>query len=468
MDHRGILAGILLVLFAFEGLPAEETLVPTVSKPEKSQLSASAVMELTLPMAVEMALERHPLIRASIAGREIADAHLNKAQAKRWFLLQFSETYTYSNNPVFVFGSLLEQSRFGPGNFEIDSLNNPDPLSNFRTALTLRIPIFDQLEAGSGIDQAKIGQEQADWQKEAMRQQIRFEVIRSFFGVLVARARKDVADEAVKTADEEVKRTRNLFSKGIVVRSDLLAAQVQLAEFQQQQAQAAGDLAVANAALNIALSLPVEAEHALRGRLAEKTFEIPGIDQLISQALAHRPDYARRNAAVLSAEKRIRGARGLYLPRIDFFSTYGISSENLSSGSSDYAIGAGLTYNLFDSGRKAQLGEARAARSLAAAELEQLANQIHLEVVKAYQQYLSAQSRLNLAARTVDQAQDALRIVRDRYQEGLTIITEVLRAQTALVRSRLHLLAARYDYYMGFAQVLKATGRLTDIQPFLF
>lgn len=466
MDRRGIIGGILLTLLIFEGLPAQEGPVPAISKPEESNFSPSGVTELTLPTAVEMALKGHPLIRQSIAGREIADARLNKAQARRWPLLQFSETYTYSNNPVFVFGSLLEQSRFTSENFALDSLNNPEPLSNFRTAVTLRVPIFDQLQAGSQIDQAKIGQEQADWRKEAIRQQIRFEVIHSFFGVLVAQARKNVADEAVKTAEAEVNRIHNLFAQGIVVQSDLLAAQVQLSEFHQQEVQAAGDLAVANAALNITLSLPVEKEHALRGQLEEKTFEVPGTDQLISQALAHRPDYARGNAAVLSAEKGIREARGQYLPRIDFFSTWGISSENFNSGSSDYAVGAGLTYNFFDSSRKGQMAEARAARSMAVAEQEQLTNQIHLEVVKALQQYLSARNRLTLAAQTVNQARETLRIVQDRYQEGLTIITEVLRAQTALVRSRLQLLAARYDHYIGYALLLRATGQLGDVQPF--
>ena len=103
---------------------------------------------------------------------------------------------------------------------------------------------------------------------------------------------------------------------------------------------------------------------------------------------------------------------------------------------------------------------------MAVAEQEQLTNQIHLEVVKALQQYLSARNRLTLAAQTVNQARETLRIVQDRYQEGLTIITEVLRAQTALVRSRLQLLAARYDHYIGYALLLRATGQLGDVQPF--
>jgi outer membrane protein TolC len=104
---------------------------------------------------------------------------------------------------------------------------------------------------------------------------------------------------------------------------------------------------------------------------------------------------------------------------------------------------------------------------MASAEQEHLSNQIRLEVVRAYQQYVSARERLTLAAKVVAQAKEALRIVQDRYQEGLTTITEVLRAQTAFVRTRQNLLGARYDYYLGYAQVLIVSGQLTDVQAFV-
>jgi outer membrane protein TolC len=57
--------------------------------------------------------------------------------------------------------------------------------------------------------------------------------------------------------------------------------------------------------------------------------------------------------------------------------------------------------------------------------------------------------------------------VQDRYHEGLTTITEVLRAETALVRARMNVLAARHDYYIGYANVLLTSGRLTDVQAFV-
>lgn len=167
-----------------------------------------------------------------------------------------------------------------------------------------------------------------------------------------------------------------------------------------------------------------------------------------------------------SSEKKVRGAWGQYLSRVDIFSSYGISGKDLVSGSSDYAIGAGLTYNIFELGREGRLDQARAARSVAVAEQDHLANQIRFEVTRAYQQVLSARERVKVAAGAVEQAQEVMRIVRDRYQTGLTTITEVLQAQTALVRTRLNLLFSRYEYFIGYANLLIAAGRLTDVQPF--
>jgi outer membrane protein len=431
------------------------------------QSHAEETEALTLFSAVEKALKNNPLIRITLSGREIADAQLREARAGWFPLLQFSETFTRGDNPVFVFGSLLEQSRFGPQNFQISALNNPEPLSNFRTAIVLRQALFDQLQTYTRVTQARLGQKQADLQKAMVEQQVRFEVIRAYYGVLVAHAKKDVAEEAVKMGESDMKRIRDRFQNGLVVESDLLAAEVQLAEFRQQQIDSEGDVAIAYASLNTALGLPVDTPQKVTGNLADKRFEAAKQEELIRLALLHRPDYVRAGYTVQVNKEGVRGAKREYLPRLDLFGNYGLSGKDLSSGSSDYTIGANLTFNIFDPGRGARIGKARAAESMATAEQEHLANQIRLEVVRAYQQYFSSRQRLVVAGQVIDQATETHRIVQNRYREGLTTITEVLRAETALVRSRLNLIAARYDHYVSYAHVLLSCGKLTDIQPFL-
>jgi outer membrane protein len=421
---------------------------------------------LTLSAACEKALKDNPLVRMTLSGRQIADAQLKEARAGWFPLLQFGEIFTRGNNPVFVFGSLLEQSRFTQANFDLHALNNPEPLSNFRTALILRQTLFDQLQTYTRVTQARLGQRQADLQKAMVEQQIRFEVIRTYSGVLVAHAKKGVTEEAVKMAESDMKRIQDRFKSGLVVESDLLAAEVQLAEFRQQQIDSEGDVAIAYAALNTVMGLPIETLQKVAGELEDKRFETVNQEELVRLALLQRPDYLRAGYNVLSNREGVAGAKKEYLPRLDIFGNYGLSGNDLSSGSSDYTISASLTFNLFDAGRRARIEKAKAAESMATAEQERLANEIRLEVVRAYQQHLSARGRLAVAAQVIDQAAEAHRIVQNRYREGLTTITEVLRSETALLRARLNLIAARSDYYVSYAHLLLSAGRLTDIQPF--
>ncbi len=422
---------------------------------------------LTLSEAVAVALAKNPLTRATAAGRELADAQLAAARAGRWPLLQASESVTTSNNPVFVFGSLLEQGRFGAKNFLISSLNNPDALSNFRAGLSVRIPLFDQRQSKARIDMARLGQQQADQQTELVAQQIRFDVLKSYYGVLLAQSKVVVADEAIEIGKADLKRIGDRFETGFVVRSDLIAAEVQVSEFRQQKIQTVGELAIAQAALNAALGLPVNSPHTITDQPVERSFSIETPDELNRQAIQNRPEYARAILAVQSNARQVRGARDEVLPRVDAFASFGASGRSPVTGSSDYAVGASVAVNVFDAGRKARINQARAAEAIAQAEQEQLANQISFEVVRAYQQFVSARERLQVVAQTTEQAAEVLRIVQDRYREGLTTITEVLRAELALVRARTAVLTARHDHYVAYANVLLAVGKLKDVRPFV-
>lgn len=421
---------------------------------------------LTLVDAVEIALRRNPLTRATKAGSELANAELSEAQSRRLPALTATGSFTRSNNPVFVFGSLLEQGQFGPANFEINSLNHPDARNNFRSSLTLRFPVFDQRETETRIASARIRQQQADQQTNLVEQRIRFEVIETYYGVLLAQAKLKVATEAVRTAEADVKRARDLVESGIAVQSDLLAARVQLSQFRQEEIQMSGELVTALAALNLALGLPIETPQQPSGEIVDLRFTVDAVEVLSSQAVENRPDYQRAVLSARETTEQLRGARGEWLPRVDAFISAGASSEHLTGGSGDYAAGATVSFNVFDAGRKARIARARAAQSIANAEQEQLAHQIRFEIVRAHQQYVSARERLEAVAEVSAQAAEMLRIVQDRYDAGITTITELLRAQTALVRARSDVLAARYDQYLSYANVLLATGQLKDVGAF--
>ncbi|HMX26624.1 MAG TPA: TolC family protein, partial [Blastocatellia bacterium] len=187
-------------------------------------IQAQEAEALTLPLAVELALRTNPLTRATASGRELADAQVAEARAGRLPQVQLSESFANGNNPVFVFGSLLEQARFTQQNFNLPLLNNPDPLTNFRFGVTVKAPLFDGRQTATRVERAQLGQKQADARTVQVEQQIRFETLRAFYGLLLAEAKKEVAAEAVKLAEADVKLSRDRVEAGTSVVSDLLAA----------------------------------------------------------------------------------------------------------------------------------------------------------------------------------------------------------------------------------------------------
>jgi outer membrane protein TolC len=200
--------------------------------------------------------------------------------------------------------------------------------------------------------------------------------------------------------------------------------------------------------------------------LAKKHFDVPRQEELVLRAMLHRPDYLQASSGIEFAGRRVSERQSSYFPELDLFASYGGSGRNWATGSTDYAVGAGITFNLFDPGREARISQARIEESLAHTERDRIGDQIVVEVARAYQQYRSAAQQLEVAEATMAQATEALRILQDRYEAGLTTITDLLRAETALVRARMTVTSASEAVYIGYANVLLATGELNDVHAF--
>ena len=81
---------------------------------------------LSLAEAVQTGLEHNPAIEASSAGKDAAQSRIQSARSGLLPKLTYSESYQRSDNPVFVFGSLLTQHQFKQENFDLGALNSPN------------------------------------------------------------------------------------------------------------------------------------------------------------------------------------------------------------------------------------------------------------------------------------------------------------------------------------------------------
>lgn len=421
---------------------------------------------LDLRTAVQRSIDGNPITKISESKVKIAEWKIREAKTGTRPTVSFTQSVVGSNNPVFVFGSLLEQGRFGPSNFSIDSLNKPDSLVNFRSQVNLHLPLFDQRQTRSRVSAASIAKRQAELAAEETRQRLRFDIVRNYFGVVLDRGMVNVSTEAMKTADANRKKTRDMVDVGMTTEADLLAAEVEFANAGQRKLESESKLVTTLAALNIAIGEKPDLVPVLAGELTEKFFPVEDQDELIRIALESRPDYQRVVLGLEGSRVQIRSAKDSSLPRIDVYSNLGYSSPYVANGSSDYTVGASLTYTLFDPGRKARIAQAAEGEVLAGLEREVLGDQIRLEVIRSLQAFKTSDAKIRVSVKSIAQAEEALRIVEDRYRNGLTTFNEVLRAGLAVTKAKQDLLTTRYEYYISYAQILLATGRLNDVRWF--
>ena len=428
---------------------------------------SGVAQSLTLREAVDEALSRNPVVAAADANHQAAVARQAEARAARLPRVDVSESATRGNNPVFVFGSLLEQGRFAPRHFDPAFLNAPPALTNYRSSITARFAIFDRLHTSTAVSQGANGVDRASLDLDDARQRIRADVVARYYGVIVAEEKVAVAKEAVHAAEADAKAARDRFEQGLLVESDALSADVQVATLRQRLIAAEGEQAIARAALATLLQRPRRDDVPIAGTVPSITQSEPDLDAAIAHALASRAPVRIAALATSDAQLRLTAERGTALPRVDAIGTAGASGSTFGRRNSDYTGAIAVTIDLFDRARPARIAEARAGIDAARAGDAMARDAVTMEVITAWQRLRAAHESASVAAAAVEQAQAAARIVRDRYEHGLTTITEQLRAQTALVSARFELLAASYESVVAHAELLRATGELNDVHQFI-
>ena len=91
---------------------------------------------ISLKDAVHMALDNNRSVAASAAAGKAAESGVARVRAGKLPRVDYTESWTRSDNPVFVFSSLLTQHQFAAQNFQLGPLNRPDFLNNFQSQIT--------------------------------------------------------------------------------------------------------------------------------------------------------------------------------------------------------------------------------------------------------------------------------------------------------------------------------------------
>ncbi len=420
-----------------------------------------AAESLTLQQAIETALRNNPGLKAADAQIAAADAGVLKSASGFLPKVTLSETWSRSDNPLMALGAKLNQEIVSPADFSPSIMNNPEPLSNYNTRLSVMQPVFNGGREYIGRTQAALARDASVQDRERTRQETIYTVVKAYYGLLLAREYHKVALQSQETSQANVTLAEARFKAGAVLQSDFLRARVQLAEVREMLTRSENGIKLAEANLAFSLGAPQGTEYELEGALEVQPTPID-VNAAVDEATGKRPDLISMDLNRQNAEKSVSQARTEYLPNLNLMGQMDWNSDQFAGSSAkSWAVMAVLQWNLFDGlVTRAKVKEALALSSRMRSLEEQTRSAIQLQVRRAFYDLSSSTDRIAATSSSVQEAEEGLRIVQKRYETGMTTFVDVLGAESSLIRARTNALQALYDNNISLAELKLAKGTL--------
>lgn len=468
------------------GAPRSIGTMPQANRPPADELAAASSdsLRLTLEDAVARALANAPRLEQLHALQESAEGTTRESRASRFPQLNASAGYT----------RLSEEREFvlhAPTGEEISI--NPNLPDRWRTRLGLSWPLWSGGRTSASIDAAERAEAATEKDVEAGTNDLELETTQAYWHVVTERERLLVLAEAVRTYDAHAVDVQHRMDVGLAARNELLAIQVERDRADLARLEVANQARSAEENLQrligaIAPIRPLETldpaaassqrfgstEGNLPGETRQRPGQAPeGSDQVAAKivalqdaALAQRPEREALRARVEAAEARRRAERSGYLPNLSAVAGWDYARPSArifppeEAWEDSWEAGLQLNWTFFDAGRTAGAtqraeGQANALR----AQLKDLEDRIRLEVSARARDLETARAAVEVANRAVESARENVLVSRDRFREGVLASSELLDAETSLLRADLDRTHAMARERIAAASLAHATGR---------
>lgn len=418
---------------------------------------------LSLSDAVKKALENNPKTKAASFQAEASKSRITQARSGLLPQIYLNETFNRTTNPMWAFGTKLNQENIALSDFDPYRLNNPNDINNFITSVTFDWTLFDGGQTWIGLKQAKLENEAAFLMMERTREEVVGQTATAYFGFLLANEHLDLIRQILDAARAHFKMARSRFENGLTVKSDFLRAQVRVSELEQELFAAESNLLIAKAILCSVMGLSQCASFESTTTLDAEAGTEEQVDKLVEAALANRKDLKQLLFQESMAEEEVSKSQAGHLPSLHLIGNYEINSETFSNTADNYMVGAVMRLNLYSGQRiSGKTTEARALLEKIRAIKHELELGINIQVRQAYYQAESSWKRIKVARESIIQAEENLRIIRKRYENGLLTIVNLMDAESALKQARTNHLKALHDYNISTTQLKLATGIIND------
>ena len=289
-------------------------------------------------------------------------------------------------------------------------------------------------------------------------------VRQAYYGLLKTVQLRDVQREALDLAREQLRKTESLFGLGSASRSDLLKAQVQVAQEELALISAEKNAATARAGLCYVIGIDVTTDLEAVDPPAEPS-DAGMSEYLLDEAIARRPDVRAQEETVTAARRSLLAAKAGRWPDLALSVQYGRSRGSLDEFFDDVSdeysrsVSVSMSLPVFD-GLATTAGIARAKAALMSQELALRDAKLSAasEIETARLTVEEQQSRVAAAETALARADEDLKVSEERFRLRSASMLELIDARVAYSRARADLVQARYDHESARAELKTALG----------
>lgn len=385
-------------------------------------------------------------LQVKLANDEAQLAQAELLGTRAMYLPNVNASYTFSNtnNPLYAFGSKLNQERITQMDFNPTLLNDPKAISNFATKVEVQQPIINM----DAVYLKKAGQVKSEVLKikaERTKEYIQFEFKKAYMQLQLAYRMLETLENAKATTLANKKVIDNYFKNGMIQKTEVLYIEVRVKEIENQIAYAKSNVRNASDYLFFLIDEP-------SGNKVLKPSEKLGFQNEILENSAslnfNRKDLQAYQKSLEAYDLIIKSSKAKFLPKLNAFGSFEMYDNKFAQfGANGYLAGVQLSWNVFDGLKaKSEQEKYKAELTKAQTEIEQYNKQSQLELNKANRQVQDAENKVNLTQLALEQSKEAYRIRKNRYDQGLEKSSDLLMSETAMSQKDLEYQQAIFDY----------------------
>lgn len=336
----------------------------------------------------------------------------------------------------------------------------------FLGGVSLTQPLYMGGKITAAYRMASRGAEMAEENIRLTESQVILNTDEAYMQAIRARQLAEVARSYKQLLEELLKNVESAVRHGVKTRNDQMKVQVKLNEAELAIQRAENGIKLSTMNLCHVMGLPLNTPLQLDADQFSGEVPVTAAEQGSDLSVAARPEVAILQAKTDIASQQVKLTRSDYLPQLAMFAGYSYvngfklsGSKLLDTGSA--AVGATLKVPLITFGERTyKLRSAKARQQIAETEQQDLTEQMQLELAQAANNFDEAQTELSITQRSLEQAEENMRLARQQYDAGLEPLSQLLDAQAMWQQASADHVNAKCQLQVAHTKMLKAQGAL--------